>query len=95
MIDRLSIILGPPFEPAAPLQPVASSSKSRPAVPRSSSTETLTNSDEAQDSGALKGYAYLNVGQNVLDTLQATAQKALDERVIAPYSITVRMLMYN
>lgn len=90
MIERLAAILGPPFEPAKSLQPIASSSRSLAPPPaglrRTSSNDDLKSGyHKSSSAGRLVAediaFEWFDVGEAVLEELQALAQKALDERV--------------
>lgn len=95
-LEVLSNLLGPPFEPAQPLQPIASSSKSvlPPAPAWTSLTRTTgminfaggyrrsaSGGTLAQDIAESKVEVWMDVGEEVTESLSAAVQKAMDERV--------------
>jgi protein regulator of cytokinesis 1 len=95
-LEVLSNLLGPPFEPPSPLQPVASSSKSV-APPGPSRSSLNRNAGNLVSGGGYRRSAsggtlvqaieegkkeiWLDVGEEITEILEVAVQKAMEERV--------------
>ena len=95
-LEILSNLLGPPFQPPQPLQPIASSSKcvlptvftrsslgriGSDAVPSDRSRRSVSSGILAQSEEEGKKEIWKDVGEEVMETLEIAVQKAMDERV--------------
>ena len=94
-LDVLSNLLGPPFNPSQPLQPIASSSNPVLPVPPPSSRSSLTRTGDiipgyrrSASGGTLaqaiqegKKMVWMNVEESVVEALEMAVKKAMEERV--------------
>ncbi|OCF38366.1 hypothetical protein I317_07862 [Kwoniella heveanensis CBS 569] len=86
-LDRLSALLGPPFQPPKPLQPVASCSKhpsAGPSVPLNEVKKRTSGHTLAQQIAGGKlpqvPQTWYDVGESVTEELDEAVTKALEER---------------
>ncbi|WVN90704.1 uncharacterized protein L203_105946 [Cryptococcus depauperatus CBS 7841] len=80
-LNRLSILLGPPFQPSKPLQPIASSSRCSTSTgyKKRASTQTIA---QAIASGAQQNqnHVWYDVGDDITEELDMAMIKAVEER---------------
>jgi protein regulator of cytokinesis 1 len=96
-LDALATLLGPPFEPPKPLECVAGPSRivgiivppnglkrrssTMPFHPRPSSDRKVSTVLDTVAVEACKSEAWMDVGEAVMEALEADLQKAIEERV--------------
>ena len=98
-IEYFAALLGPPFETPQPLQPIAGPSRPQPAkeIVRKTSSTSLsihaasrrvsTNPPPPVLADEQGGVPWYNVGDDVLEALQAELQRAMEERVSSCFSV--------